>query len=102
MGAPMASTLKSWWTHLFGAAGTAAGGEPVEYNGYRIRAAPYASKGQYQTSGTIEKEVGGELKEHRFIRAETHPNREAAIAFSIAKAKQLIDEQGERLFRSSR
>jgi len=27
-----------------------------------------------------------------------HPTREAAIAFSIAKARQLIDEQGDRLF----
>ena len=40
----------------------------------------------------------GEVKEHRFIRAELHPTREAAIAFSIAKARQIIDEQGERLF----
>ena len=70
----------------------------VEYNGYRIRPAPFSRKGQYQTSGIIEKEVGGELKEHRFIRAEAHPSREGAVAFSIAKAKQLIDEQGDRLF----
>ena len=54
--------------------------------------------GQYQTCGVIEKEVRGELKEHRFIRAETHSSREEAVAFSIAKAQQLIDEQGERLF----
>ena len=71
----------------------------IEYNGYRIRPAPYASKGQYQTSGIIEKEVGGELKEHRFVRAETHPSRDQAVEFSIAKAKQIIDEQGDRIFR---
>src|SRR5438067_4892493 len=99
---PMALGLKNFWERYFGGAAAEPAEEPVEYNGYRIRAAPYASKGQYQTCGSIEKEVGGELKEHRFIRAETHPSREAAIAFSIAKAKQLIDEQGERLFRSSR
>ena len=44
-----------------------------------------------------EKEVGGEVKEHRFVRAETHSSREEAIAFSIAKAKQIVDEQGDRI-----
>ena len=44
--------------------------------------------------------MGGELKEHSFVRAETHPSRDQAIEFSIAKAQQIIDEQGERMFRS--
>lgn len=96
----MASIFKTLWSRLLGGGGTAeAPAEAIEYNGYRIRPAPYPSKGAYQTSGIIEKEVGGELKEHRFIRAETHPSRDQAIEFSIAKAKQLIDEQGERIFR---
>ena len=54
----MPATLRSLWTRLYGggeAAGVAA--EPVAYNGYKIRAAPYPSKGQYQTCGTIEKEI---------------------------------------------
>jgi hypothetical protein len=91
--------LKALWSRLFGGGSAAPAGEPVEYNGYRIRPAPYPSKGQFQTSGIIEKEVAGELKEHRFVRAETHPSRDQAIEFSIAKAKQIIDEQGERIFR---
>ncbi len=89
--------LKALFNRLFGGA-AAAGAEAVEHNGYRIRPAPYRRMGQYQTCGVIEKEVARETKEHRFIRAEMHPSREAAAAFSIAKAKQLIDEQGERLF----
>ena len=89
--------LKDLLSRLFGGGAVAA--EPVEYNGYRIRPAPYPRRGQYQTCGIIEKEVAGERKEHRFVRAETHPSRETAIAFSIAKAKQIIDEQGERIFR---
>ena len=91
--------LKALWSRLFSGGNAAPAGEPVEYNGYRIRPAPYPSKGQFQTSGIIEKEVAGELKEHRFVRAETHPSRDQAIEFSIAKAKQIIDEQGERIFR---
>ena len=90
--------LKALWGRLFGRDIAEASGEAVEYNGYRIRPAPYRRMGQYQTCGIIEKEVRGDFKEHRFIRAELHPTREAAIAFSIAKARQIIDEQGERLF----
>jgi hypothetical protein len=91
--------LKALWSRLTGGGGAEPAAEAVEYNGYRIRPAPYPSKGAYQTAGTIEKEIGGELKEHRFIRAETHPSRDQAIEFSIAKAKQIIDEQGDRIFR---
>jgi hypothetical protein len=98
----MASGLKALWRRLTGASGADTdrdtGGEAVDYDGYRIRPIPYPSKGQYQTCGIIEKAVAGETKQHRFVRAETHPSREGAIAFSISKAKQLIDEQGDRLF----
>jgi hypothetical protein len=90
--------LKALLTRLFGGGSQAAADEWIEYNGYRIRPAPYRRGGQYQTCGVIEKEVGGETKQHRFVRAETHSSREGAAAFALAKAQQLIDEQGERLF----
>jgi hypothetical protein len=90
--------LKALWGRLFARDTAEAAVPATEYNGYRIRPAPYRRQGQYQTCGIIEKEIGGEVREHRFIRAELHPSREAAIAFSIAKARQIIDEQGERLF----
>ena len=38
------------------------------------------------------------MKEHRFVRAETHPSKDDASAFAIAKGRQIIDEQGERIF----
>jgi len=95
----MAAILKALWSRLVGGGPEAAEGEAVEYEGYGIRPTPYRRQGQYQTCGIIEKAGAGETKEHRFIRAELHPSREGAIAFSIAKAKQIIDEQGERLFR---
>lgn len=91
--------LKALWSRLTGGGAGEPAADAVEYNGYRICPAPYPSKGAYQTAGTIEKEIGGEMKEHRFIRAETHPSRDQAIEFSIAKAKQIIDEQGDRIFR---
>lgn len=91
--------LKALLTRLFGGGSQAPVEEEwIEYGGYRISPTPYPRAGQYQTCGVIEKEVRGELKEHRFIRAEAHASREQAVEFSIAKAQQLIDEQGERLF----
>jgi hypothetical protein len=41
---------------------------------------------------------GPERNEHRFVRAETHATLDEAVAFSLAKARQIIDEQGDRLF----
>jgi hypothetical protein len=90
--------LRALLTRLFGGGSQAAAEEWIAYNGYHIRPTPYRRGGQYQTCGVIEKEVRGETKEHRFVRAETHPSREGAADFAIAKARQLIDEQGERLF----
>src|ERR1700694_2759757 len=94
----MASMFRGWFARLFGNAAAPPEEDPVEYNGYRIRPTPFPRLGQYQTAGILEKELGGEVKAHRFARAETHASHEEAIAFSIAKAKQIIDEQAERLF----
>ena len=71
----------------------------VEYNGYRIRPAPYLNNGQYQTAGVIQKDSPEGVKEHKFIRAETHPSKEDAGAFAVTKAKQIIDQQGDRMFK---
>lgn len=95
----MFSALREWLARLssVGPAQEPAG-EPIVYKGFRIRAAPYPSKGQYQTAGVIERDVEGSVREHRFVRAETHPNQADAAAFAIVKGKQIIDEQGDRLF----
>lgn len=98
----MFSKLKAAWTRLAGASGAATPGQPtgpaVEYNGYRIRPAPYRSGGQFQTAGVIEKDFPDGPKEHKFIRAETHPSEDDAKAFAVTKAKQIIDQQGDRMF----
>jgi hypothetical protein len=72
--------------------------EAVDYNGYRIQPAPYKSNGQFQTAGVIEKDFPDGVKQHRFIRAETHPSLDDAASFAISKAKQIIDQQGDRMF----
>ena len=92
----------SFWKTLFGgdAAPAAAEkpGQPVEYKGFVISPAPYKEEGQYQTAGTIAKDVDGVRKEHRFVRADRHASFEAAVAFTLDKARQIVDLQGERMF----
>lgn len=95
----MPSIFKDLWTRFTGGGETSEPpAEAVEYKGFRIRPAPYPSKGQFQTAGVIEKDFETGLKEHRFIRAETHPSKDDAASFAIAKGKQIIDEQGDRIF----
>jgi hypothetical protein len=98
----MVSFLKGIWSRLVGGGGGAVSDEApmeaVEYKGYRIRPAPYAAPGGYQTAGVIEKDSPDGVKEHRFIRAETHPSRDDAAAFAVQKGRQIIDQQGERAF----
>jgi hypothetical protein len=93
----------SFWKKLFGAGLEPRGtpveeGAPVEYKGFTIRPAPYPEAGQYQVAGTITKSVGGVVKEHRFVRADRYPSLDVATEFAASKARQIIDEQGEKLF----
>jgi hypothetical protein len=93
----------SFWSALFGGGSKTADraarvSDPVEYKGYVIVAAPYKNNGQYQTAGAIEREIGGIRKEHRFIRADAYASYDDAVNFTVNKARQIIDLQGERIF----
>ena len=80
----------------------AAASEAVtEYKGFSIRPAPRRESAGWLTAGTITKEFPDGAKEHRFVRADTYSNRDDAVAFCVSKAKQIIDEQGDRMFSSS-
>ena len=69
-----------------------------EYNGFRIYPAPVKDGSQYRVNARIELDVDGEIKTHNLIRADTVGSLEEATTFTIRKAKQVIDEQGARLF----
>ncbi len=93
----------SFLKRLFGGGDTGAKGDATpaaeaEHNGYRIKATPYEDAGQWQMCGIIEKDVGGELRSHRFVRADRFPSREQAAEFTLSKARQIIDQMGERIF----
>ena len=78
--------------------------EPVIYEGLSILAAPdKADNGQWRLSGYIVKSGEGDETpdmERFFLRADTFPSRDEAIEFTVRKGRQIIDEQGDRLFAS--
>ncbi len=90
----------SFLKRLFGGGEKAAAvaSEPdAEYEGFSIRATPQADGGQFRLCGIISKEVDGEMREHKLIRADMFPNENDAKDAAIRKARQVIDEQGDRL-----
>lgn len=98
----------SFLKRLFGGGGggESEGTEPARakvlesraYKGYRIDAAPEAEGGQFRVAGFIVKEVDGEERTHRVVRADLLPSAEAAADTTFMKAERMIDEQGDRLF----
>jgi hypothetical protein len=93
----------SFWKLLLG--GKSSGGDaagkaspPEDYNGFTIRAAPFKTGSQFQAAGYIAREIGGERKEHHFIRADFFSAEEEAVRFSLTKARQIVDLEGDRVF----
>ena len=90
----------SWLSKLFGggSAASAPSRPSEEHAGFRITPAPIAEGGQHRICAIIEKEVDGETRTHRMIRADVMNDADAAASASLAKAKAFIDQEGERLF----
>ena len=88
-----------FWSRLFGSK-PADPATPTgeEYKGFRITPTPAQQGGQYRVGARIEKDVDGVLRRHDLIRADTMASADDAAAMSLAKARQMIDEQGERVF----
>ena len=95
----------SFWKDLFG--GGAASAEPAGdkvlgeegYKGFLVKAIEMKAGSELQLAGTIEKDIGGELKTYRFVRADRMTSRDDLIALALSKGRQIIDEQGEQIFR---
>lgn len=100
----MAFSLSGLFGKLFGGKGgasAAAEAAPTEYNGYSIRPTPRREGAGWLTAGTISKQFPDGPREHRFVRADIYVGFDDSVAFCISKAKQIIDEQGDRIFRSA-
>lgn len=94
----------SFWKNLFGGGSGSAPKEPEtgdseSYKGFTIRAKLMPVGSEYQLAGIIEKEVDGEVKVYEFVRADRFSSRDDVQSFALAKARQIIDEQGSMLFR---
>lgn len=87
----------SLFSKIFGG-GKKSDPEPVEYKGFSILPDPITEGDKYRLSARIEKTINGDHKTHLLIRADLVDSRDEAEDISVAKAKQVIDEQGERIF----
>ena len=68
--------------------------QPVDYNGYKITPTPMPEGARFRLCALIEK---GE-QSHNVVRADVLDSFDAAADAAVNKAKQVIDEQGDRLF----
>ena len=87
----------SLFSRLFGKSAPSAP-EPVMHQGFVIFPEPSKEPGGYRVGARIEKEIGGELKTHMMIRADTYSAQDTAIEASITKAKMFIDQVGDGVF----
>lgn len=69
-----------------------------EYQGFLIKALEMKAGGEFQLCGSVEKEIDGEVKVHKFIRADRLTSADMAASSALGKGRQIIDEQGERVF----
>jgi hypothetical protein len=92
--------MAGFFSKLFGGGGETetAGAEPEDYKGYEIEPRPKGQSGTYNIAGIIRRKDDPDGRVHKFIRADTFTNIEDAIHFSRIKARQMIDQQGDRLF----
>ena len=89
-----------FWSRFFGGktAKAPASAPSEEHKGFRITPKPIHEGGRYRIAARIEKEIAGVSRIHDLVRADTVASMDEARTLSLAKARQVIDEQGERLF----
>jgi hypothetical protein len=84
-------------SRLFGKSAATAP-EPVLHKDFRIFPQPIREGSVFRIAARIEKEIGGEIKTHQLIRADTRTSLDEATEATIDKAKQAIDQLGNTLF----
>ncbi len=69
------------------------------YKGFQIKAIEMKAGSELQLAGIIEKEIGGEVKTYRYIRADRMSSLDDLIPLALSKGRQIVDEQGEGIYR---
>ena len=91
----------SFLKKLFGGGSGKASSGPVSdfiHEGFNVQTTPMKEGDQYRLCAKISKELNGEIKTHTLIRADIFASSDQASDAAIIKAKQVIKEQGERIF----
>ena len=90
----------SFLKKLFGGGGGSS--EPTvpaeTHNGYTIHPTPIKDGSVWRIGARIEKEIDGEIKSHRMVRADTLQGFDEAVTASVSKARMLVDQQGDAIF----
>lgn len=96
--------MLSWLKSLLGGGDSAAGANAVQheedYNGYHLAISPIRVGGQYRVAGTISR-VDDPDRIYRLIRADLCPSMDIAVEQSLMKARQTVDQLGDRMFDQS-
>ena len=77
-------------------------GKTTSYGEYEVIPRPMRQGAHFLTAGVVQKRFGEELKQHNFIRADHHTDWQSACDHALNKGKQIIDEQGDRMFDSTK
>ena len=84
-------------TRLFGKTAPAAP-EPILHKEFRIFPQPIKDGATFRIAARLEKDIGGVVKLHQLVRADTRSTLDEATEATILKAKQAIDQLGDTLF----
>ena len=92
------------WNSLFGGGRPSDAAAPSrsvaeeEYKGFVVRAVAMTAGGEHQLAGEVSKTVDGATRTYKFVRADKFASADDATSASLGKGRQLIDEQGDKLF----
>ena len=96
--------MMGWLKKILGGSSTGTG-KPArdvqheeEYKGYWLSIAPQKQGGQYRVAATIHK-MDDPNKVHQLIRADLLPSLDIATEQTLTKARQAVDQLGDRMFR---
>lgn len=71
-----------------------------DYGEYHLEISPLKVGGQYRVAGTITRRDDPE-KRYNLIRADLCPTLDIAVEQSLTKARQTVDQLGDRMFDQS-
>ncbi len=70
----------------------------TEYDGFTIQPCPQKDSAGWSTEAIITKQVDGEVKSHRFIRADKSGDQDGAVTLILNKSRMTIDQLGNNIF----